>query len=159
MDDATRQALVPRFPYIFETTMGYPAILDLREIPDHGTPWVIDGPGGVVPVVTFDQGHGPIRSVGYRFEAVAYSSDVDDLDDQAFEAIRGCRVWIIDALRWTRHPTHSHVDRTLAWIARSGVERAVLTNLHIDLDYMALSALLPANVEVGFDGWTTSVVA
>jgi phosphoribosyl 1,2-cyclic phosphate phosphodiesterase len=155
MDRATRDALVPRFPYIFESIEGYPAILDLRDIPEHGTPWGVDGPGGVIPVVTFDQGHGPIRSVGYRMGSVAYSSDVSDLDDAAFEALTGCKLWIVDALRWTAHPTHSHVDKTLEWIARSGVERAVLTNLHIDLDYEALSRSVPANVEVGYDGWTT----
>lgn len=154
MDVATRDALVPRFPYIFESQLGYPAILELNEIPRHGSPWAVDGPGGPVPVVTFDQGHGPIRSVGYRMGSFAYSSDIDALDEAAFEALSGCSLWIVDALRWTKHPTHSHVDRTLEWIARSGVERAVLTNLHIDLDYKALSAVLPANVEVGFDGWT-----
>lgn len=158
MDRATRDALVPRFPYIFQSMQGYPAILDLHEIPEHGTRWSIDGDGGAVPIVTFDQRHGPIRSVGYRMGPVAYSSDVSDLDDAAFEALKGCRLWIVDALRWTAHPTHGHVDRTLEWIARSGVERAVLTNLHIDLDYKALSAAVPANVEVGFDGWTAKLV-
>ncbi len=156
MDRATRDALVPRFPYIFESIEGYPAILDLHDIPEHGCPWQVDGPGGSIPIVTFDQGHGPIRSVGYRMGPVAYSSDVSDLDDAAFTALGGCKLWIVDALRWTRHPTHSHVDRTLDWIARSGVERAVLTNLHIDLDYNALSAAVPANVEVGFDGWSAT---
>lgn len=157
MDAATRDALTPRFPYIFESQMGYPAILELREIPEHGAGWTVEGRGGAIPVVTFDQGHGPIRSVGYRTGPVAYSSDIDALDDAAFDALDGCRLWIVDALRWTGHPTHSHVDQTLAWIARSGIERAVLTNLHIDLDYNALADLLPANVEVGFDGWTTSI--
>ena len=157
MDVATRDALVPRFPYIFESQMGYPAILELNEIPGHGARWSVDGAGGSVPVVTFDQGHGPIRAVGYRMGSIAYSSDIDALDEAAFEALTGCKLWIVDALRWTKHPTHSHVDLTLEWIARSGVDRAVLTNLHIDLDYNALSALLPANVEVGFDGWTTSI--
>lgn len=157
MDAATRDALVPRFPYIFESRLGYPAILELRDIPAHGLPWSVEGDGGAVPVVTFDQGHGPIRSVGYRIGPIAYSSDFDALDDSAFEALAGCKLWIVDALRWTPHPTHSHVDLTLAWIARSGVERAVLTNLHIDLDYNALSALLPANTEVGFDGWSAEL--
>ena len=156
MDAATRDALVPRFPYIFESQMGYPAILELNEIPEHGAHWSVDGAGGPVPVVTFDQGHGPIRSVGYRMGPVAYSSDIDTLDDAAFEALAGCSLWIVDALRWTTHPTHSHVDRTLGWIARSGVERAVLTNLDIDLYYNALSAILPANFEFGFDGWNAT---
>jgi len=157
MDEATHQALTHRFGYIFETVQGYPAILDAHLIPPHGEPWAVEGAGGAVPVTTFDQAHGPIRSVGYRCGPVAYSSDVSDLDEAALEAVRGCDLWIVDALRWTAHPTHAHVDRTLDWIARSGVRKAVLTNLHIDLDYNALSAVVPDNVEVAFDGWSAKL--
>jgi len=153
MDDATRAALTGRFPYIFESMEGYPAILDAMALPPHGAAWSVSGDGGAMPVSTFDQAHGPIRSVGYRIGPVAYSSDVSDLDETAIDAVRGCALWIVDALRWTPHPTHAHVEKALDWIARSGVDRAVLTNLHIDLDYNALSAIVPANVEVAFDGW------
>lgn len=154
MDAATKAALTTRFPYIFESVEGYPAILDAMPVPPHGTPWSVSGAGGEVPVTTFDQAHGPIRSVGYRVGPIAYSSDVSDLDEAAIEAVRGCDLWIVDALRWTPHPTHAHVERTLDWIARSGVTKAVLTNLHIDLDYKTLSAIVPENVEVAYDGWS-----
>lgn len=153
MDTATHAALTGRFPYIFDSVEGYPAILEARAIPAHGQPWSVDGAGGEIPVVTFDQAHGPIRSIGYRIGPVAYSSDVSGLDTVGFEAVRGAELWIVDALRWTPHPTHAHVDRTLEWIARSGVPKSVLTNLHIDLDYNALSAVVPGGVEVAFDGW------
>ncbi len=154
MDAATHAALGRRFDYIFESRNGYPALLDAQDLPPHGQPWSIHGPGGPLPVVTFDQAHGPIRSVGYRIGPVAYSPDVSDLDDGAFEALAGCDLWIVDALRYTPHPTHTHLDKTLDWIARSGVRKAVLTNLHIDMDYKVLLAIVPPNVEVAFDGWT-----
>lgn len=154
MDAATREALTHRFDYIFESKLGYPAIVEARDIPPHGEVWAVDGAGGPVPVVTFDQAHGPIRSVGYRCGPVAYSSDVSDLDEAAIEAVRGCDLWIVDALRYSPHPTHAHLERTLDWIARSGVRKSVLTNLHIDMDYKAVSEIVPPNVEVGFDGWT-----
>lgn len=156
MDQPTHAALTKRFDYIFESQYGYPALLEALEIPPHGQPWSVNGPGGEIPVATFDMAHGPIRSVGYRLGDVSYSSDVSDLDDQALDAVRGSKLWIVDALRWTPHPTHAHVDRTLDWIERTGVERAVLTNLHIDLDYNALSARVPKNVEVAYDGWNAS---
>ena len=154
MDAATRAALTQRFDYIFETVQGYPAIVEARDVPPHGVPWTIEGAGGPVPVVTFDQAHGPIRSVGYRLGPIAYSSDVSDIDDAALEAVRGCDLWVVDALRFTPHPTHAHVDKALDWIARAEVKRAVLTNLHIDLDYNDLRAKVPANVEVAYDGWS-----
>jgi phosphoribosyl 1,2-cyclic phosphate phosphodiesterase len=157
MDQPTQTTLNRRFGYIFESHMGYPALLDARMIPPHGQPWSVDGPGGAIPVTTFDMAHGPIRSVGYRLGDVSYSSDVSDLDDEALEAVRGSRLWIVDALRWTPHPTHAHVDRALEWIDRIGVERAVLTNLHIDLDYNDLSARVPDNVEVAYDGWSATL--
>jgi phosphoribosyl 1,2-cyclic phosphate phosphodiesterase len=154
MDPPTQAALTSRFPYIFKSVEGYPAILDARSIPPHGERWAVDGPGGAIPIVTFDQGHGPIRSVGYRLGPVSYSSDVSDLDDAAIAAVHGSRLWIVDALRITPHPTHAHLDRTLDWIAQAEVERAVLTNLHIDMDFSTLAAIVPDNVEVAYDGWT-----
>jgi phosphoribosyl 1,2-cyclic phosphate phosphodiesterase len=157
MDTPTKAALTSRFDYIFESKEGYPAILEACDLPVDGTAWHIDGPGGPVPVTTFDQAHGPIRSVGYRLGPVAYSSDVSDLTPGALDAVRGCGLWILDALRWTTHGTHANVDQALAWIAAADVERAVLTNLHLDLDYNALRVLVPENVEVAFDGWSASV--
>lgn len=153
MDAATHHALTRRFDYIFESRHGYPAIVEAHRIPPHGQPWRIDGPGGAIPVTTFDQAHGPIRSVGYRLGPVAYSSDVSGLDDAALDAVRGAELWIIDALRYTPHPTHAHVDQALDWIARAEVSKAVLTNLHIDLDYNRLAQRLPPHIEVAFDGW------
>lgn len=157
MDEATKSALTTRFDYIFESKEGYPAIVEAHDLPPHGVEWSLDGPGGAIPVRTFDQAHGPIRSVGYRLGPVSYSSDISDLDDAAIAAVRGSALWIIDALRWTRHPTHANVDQALAWIAAADVERAVLTNLHIDLDYNALVALTPVGVEVAYDGWSATL--
>ena len=83
---------------------------------------------------------------------MAYSPDVSDLDDAALDEVARADAWIVDALRWTPHPTHTHVDKTLSWIARSGVKAAVLTNLHLDLDYDQLSAVVPPGVAVAHDG-------
>lgn len=152
MDATTAVSMHRRFGYIFEGEGGYPPICDGHRIPGHGEPWHVDGPSGAIPVVSFDQDHGGVRSVGYRFGAVAYSSDVVDLDDAAFAALEGLDVWIVDALRYRPHPTHAHLERTLAWIARARPSRAILTNLHIDMDYETLRAELPPGVEPAYDG-------
>lgn len=154
MDAATRTTMMRRFGYIFEGEGGYPAICDAADIPEHGSPWRVDGPSGAIPVVTFDQDHGGVRSVGYRFGGVAYSSDVVGLDERAFEALADLDIWIVDALRRRPHPTHAHLDLALDWIARVKPRRAILTNMHIDLDYRQLLAELPDGVEPGYDGMT-----
>jgi phosphoribosyl 1,2-cyclic phosphate phosphodiesterase len=152
MDDPTRESLMRRFGYIFAGEGYYPAIADIHDIPPHGQAWSVAGPSGPIPVVTFDQDHGGARSVGYRFGNLAYSSDVVGLPEHVFEALEGLDVWIVDALRYTPHPTHAHVERTLEWIARVRPKRAILTNLHIDLDYDELTSRLPPGVEAGHDG-------
>jgi phosphoribosyl 1,2-cyclic phosphate phosphodiesterase len=152
MDPRTREQLYARFGYIFDGEGGYPAICDLVDLPEYGQPFVIDGPSGPIPVTTFDQNHGNINSVGYRFGDIAYSSDVVALPPQSFAALEGVRVWIVDALRYRPHPTHASVAMALEWIERVKPERAILTNLHIDLDYRELAAQLPPGVEPAYDG-------
>ncbi len=130
----------------------YPPILNGKTIPEPFAPFEIAGAGGPIPVLAFGQGHGRIRSLGYRFGAIAYSSDVDHLDDAAFAALEGAECWIVDALRYTPHPSHAHVARTLEWIARVKPKRAILTNMHIDLDYEKLKSELPPGIEPAWDG-------
>jgi phosphoribosyl 1,2-cyclic phosphate phosphodiesterase len=152
MDAATWGTMMQRFGYIFEGEAGYPAICEAKRLPPHGAAWSVAGPSGSIPIVTFDQDHGSVRSVGYRFGGVAYSGDLVNLDEAAFAALQDLDVWIVDALRYRPHPTHAHLERTLEWIARVKPARAILTNMHIDLDYAKLAAELPAGVEPAYDG-------
>ncbi len=154
MDAHTRRNLAQRFSYVFEGEGGYPAICEPMELPAFGAHWSIDGPSGAIPVQTFDQDHGDIKSVGYRIGDVAYSSDVVDFPEASFEVLAGVRVWIVDALRYRAHPTHATVEQALRWIERVKPERAILTNMHIDLDYETLRRELPAGVEPAYDGMT-----
>ena len=126
--------------------------MDSCLIPPHGCLWEVPGPGGPIPAQTFDLEHGEIRSVGYRLGDVAYTPDVAMVPESSFAALRNLDVWIVDALRWTAHPSHSHVERTLEWIARVRPRRAVLTNMHIDIDFNAIGAKLPPDVVAAFDG-------
>jgi phosphoribosyl 1,2-cyclic phosphate phosphodiesterase len=145
-----------KFDYCFNSPPGsdYPPILNAREITEPFTNFEIPGAGGPVPVCGFGQQHGRIRSLGYRFGALAYSPDVDALDEAAFAALEGVECWIVDALRRTPHPSHAHLARTLEWIARVKPKRAVLTNMHVDMDYETLRRELPAGVEPAYDGMT-----
>jgi phosphoribosyl 1,2-cyclic phosphate phosphodiesterase len=151
-DAATAASLQQRFGYIFRGEGPYPAIAEMHVTPAHGEAFTIGGPSGPIPAVTFEQEHGGLNSLGYRFGNLAYSSDVVALPEAAFEALHDLDVWIVDALRDTPHPTHAHVEKTLGWIERVKPKRAVLTNMHIDLDYAALAARLPPGVTPAHDG-------
>jgi len=151
-------SLERKFSYIFKTppNRDYPPILTAHELPEPFAPFEITGPGGGLPVLAFGQGHGRIRSLGFRFGNIAYSPDVDALDDAAFAALEGVECWIVDALRHTPHPSHAHLGRTLEWIARVKPRRAILTNMHVDMDYDTLLRDLPPGVEPAYDGMTVT---
>lgn len=152
MDAPTWERLHQRFGYIFQSTGGYPAICDARRVPGLGVRFSVEGPSGEIPAIAFDQEHGEIRSLGFRFGDVAYSPDVNGLPDSAFDALAGVDTWIVDALRYTPHPSHANLETALRWISEVNPRRAILTNMHIDMDFNRLRAELPAGVEPAYDG-------
>ncbi len=155
LDAPTRASLFARFGYIFESTegSGYPALLDARPMPPPGTALVIPGPGGLLEAVPLMQQHGSIPSLGFRFGPVTYCNDASALPPATLAVARGSALFIVDALRYTPHPSHAHLDLALSWAAEVGADRTVLTNLHIDMDYATLAGSLPSGVEPAVDGW------
>lgn len=120
---------------------------------------IIEGPFqvGTISVIPFIQGHGYSSSIGYRFENIAYSTDVVDLDDAAFETLEGIDTWVVDCIAMDPRPTHSHLAKTLEWIERVKPRRAYLTHLSHYLDYDKLMQILPDGVEVAYDGLVIEV--
>lgn len=150
-DGDTQNALLSRFGYAFIQPEGspYPPILDLRQIDG---PLTISGPGGDITLRPFEVNHGSIEALGFRIGDLAYLPDVAKIPDSALDELRDLDCWIIDALRRTPHPTHLCLDEALEWIERMAPKRAVLTNMHIDLDYAQVAAETPDHVDPAYDG-------
>ncbi|MFD2678281.1 MBL fold metallo-hydrolase [Camelimonas lactis] len=153
IDDKTFAFLEDRFDYIFRTPHGssYPPILRRHPMAIGGEV-VIDGAGGAVRALPFNMLHGDTTALGFRFNDLAYASDVHLMPEESVAMLHGLDVLIVDALRHTPHPTHFNVAEALELIARVQPKRAVLTNLHTDLDYATLAAELPPHVTPAFDG-------
>ena len=153
LDEPTARAVRARFAYCFEAASGsdYPPIAtEHRLVP--GQEIVIAGKGGPIRALPILQAHGDIASLGFRFGAMAYCCDLSGLSDASVAALAKLDVWIVDALRYRPHPSHFSVDDALSWIDRIKPRRAILTNLHSDLDYDELRARLPPHVEPAYDG-------
>ncbi len=152
-DEATGAILQRRFDYCFVTPEGssYPPIVKAHTIRP-GEKLTIEGAGGPIEVLPFLQHHGDINSLGFRFADLAYSSDLHDLPEESLPTLRGLEVWIVDALRYTSHPSHFSVEDALGWIERLAPKRAILTHLHMDLDFERLTRELPSGVEPAYDG-------
>jgi phosphoribosyl 1,2-cyclic phosphate phosphodiesterase len=157
-DAETGRVLTDRFSYCFEPGPKgeYPAILKGHEIKP-GETVKIAGAGGTIEVLPFRQIHGSGCSLGFRFGGLAYSPDVNDLPEESVELLQDLDVWIIDALRYTPHPSHFSLEEALGWIARLKPKRAILTHMHIDLDYATLRRELPKGVEPAYDGMVLTV--
>ncbi len=151
-DEETLATIDKRFGYVFEAlsedaTMYYKPVLIPHTV-THGDEFTV----GRIPVRVFTQDHGYCDSLGFRFGPVAYSSDAVELPDDAFEMLRGVKLWIIGTLTDTPHPTHAHVDKAVDWMKRVGAEHGVLTHMSGLLDYDTLAAHLPDWVEPAYDG-------
>jgi phosphoribosyl 1,2-cyclic phosphate phosphodiesterase len=150
--------LLGRFGYCFHTPVNseYPPILSLHRIVA-GEPVDIEGAGGRITALPFELTHGAITALGFRFGATAYTPDVNAIPDAALDALSGLDLWVVDALRRTPHTSHFSLPETLAWIARMKPRRAVITNMHIDLDYETLRRELPSGIEPAFDGMELAI--
>lgn len=157
MDEVTAEVVRRTFPYIFETPPGslYPPLLDDKRICS-GEKISLEGPGGPIDATPFLLRHGEIDALGYRFgqgpHQIAYTPDLNAIPGESIRHLEHLDLWIIDALRHTRHPSHFSLAESLEWIDRMRPARAVLTNLHTDMDFAALSRSLPPNVEPAYDG-------
>jgi phosphoribosyl 1,2-cyclic phosphate phosphodiesterase len=152
-DPRTLAILRQRFDYCFETPQGssYPPVVKAHAISDFA-PVHIAGPGGDLTFQPFRQIHGDIDTLGLRVGGVAYSCDLNDLPQEAWPHLQGLDLWILNTLRYTPHPSHLTLTKALDWIERMAPKQAVLTHLHIDLDYDQLAAMLPPQVSPAFDG-------
>ncbi len=150
-DGATQDALISRFSYAFVQPEGssYPPICDLHTIRG---PFRISGAGGMIELQPFQVRHGDIDALGFRIGGLAYLPDVLTIPEESWPALEGLDCLIVDALRRRPHPTHAHLALTLEWIERAAPKRAVLTNMHIDLDHAVVEAETPDHVSAAYDG-------
>ena len=152
--------IVSAFAYCFTAppTSEYPPILN-QNIIEPGETVTVTGAGGPLTVSAFRQVHGNIDSLGFRIGKFAYSCDLSGIPAESEAAVSGLDVWVLDALRRTPHPSHLSLSESLALVDTHRPRQAVLTNLHIDLDYETLRGETPDFVEPAFDGMRIDVSA
>lgn len=155
-DPPTQSALLERFSYAFVQPQGstYPPILDMNRIEGDVT---IEGAGGAITFHPFSVPHGGMDALGFRMDDVVYLPDVAQIPEALWPELDGLDLWIVDALRRDPHPTHSHLAQTLEWIDRARPKRAILTNMHIDLDYETVLAETADHIQPAFDGLTVTL--
>jgi phosphoribosyl 1,2-cyclic phosphate phosphodiesterase len=145
--------IVSAFAYCFTAAPNadYPPILN-QNILEPGETVTIEGAGGPLTVAAFRQVHGNIDSLGFRIGDLAYSCDLSGIPPDSAEAVSGLGTWVLDALRPTPHPSHLSLPESLELIAQYRPRLAVLSNLHIDMDYETVLRSTPDGVTPAHDG-------
>lgn len=154
----TLDRLLEGFGYCFERPAGsnYPPILLAHEI-DVGEVLEIGGNGGNIHFEILEQTHGDIVSLGFRIGPVAYCCDVSAFPQKTIDRLQDLDVLIVDALQYRPHPSHFSLAEALEWIERLKPRRAILTHMHVPLDYRTVQEETPDHVEPGYDGLTFEV--
>ncbi|TIX50051.1 MBL fold metallo-hydrolase [Alteraurantiacibacter aquimixticola] len=148
-DTETARRLRQRFSYVFSGQFGYSTIVELETLDRLR----IHAGFGVQSV---EMPHGPTHSIGYRFEAdgksIAYATDFSEITKEMIATFARVDILVTDCLRREAHPTHANLTMALEFARETGAGTTVLTHLDKSMDYASLSAELPSNVLVGFDG-------
>ena len=152
--DETVRRMRQRFGYVFAGQFGYPTIVSLETLErlrmccGVGIDWC-------------QMPHGPAQSTAFRFEcdgkSVGYATDFSEITDDMVNVLYGVDVLVSDCLRRDPHPTHAHLGMALDLIARTKAKRGVLIHLDKSMDFATVTAEVPENVQVGFDGLEVAV--
>lgn len=150
-DEETAASLRRIFGYTFRTEMRYPTSARVK------IHVLSDAPGSSVelfgarferiPVI-----HGRDIITGYRFGSAAYLTDLSDLPDESIPLLQDLDILILDALRRTPHPSHSHLEKSVRLVEMLKPRRAFFTHMSHDLDHDATEAILPPHIRLAYDG-------
>lgn len=158
-DAFTMERIREGFGYCLKTPPGsmYPPIVTENLIEPMDRPVTVEGAGGTITFQPLLQVHGSIHSLGFRIGDVAYCSDISDFPDETLPRLAGLDMLVIDALQYRYHSSHLSLSQALDWIERLKPARAILTHMHVPLDYETVQKETPAHVEPAYDGLSLEV--
>lgn len=150
-DDATASNIERIFEYTFRKEDRYPTSARVQIHRIDPTP----GAGIKLFEACFQRipvTHGPQEITGYRFGRAAYLTDMSDLPQISVPLLQDLEVLILDALRRDPHPTHAHLEKSIAIVEQLKPHRAFFTHMSHDLDHEATNAKLPPHIRLAYDG-------
>ena len=145
----TIKELKDKYTFCFSQRHGYKPIMKANIIKKN---FLIKKDNTQLFVDAFEVEHGMIKSTGYRFDDIAYISDCNKISNSVSKKLLNLKYLIIDCLRKEKHPSHFNFDDALSFIKLVKPQKAILTNLHVDMDYFDLKRKLPKNIIPAFDG-------
>lgn len=150
-DDTTASDIERVFAYTFRKEDRYPTSARVKMHRIDSTPGAgFDLFGACfrrIPVT-----HGQQQITGYRFGSAAYLTDMSDIPEESVALLQDLDVLILDALRHDPHSSHSHLEKSVAFVEQLKPRRAFFTHMSHDLDHAATEAILPPHIRLAYDG-------
>ncbi len=150
-DDATANDIERIFEYTFRKEDRYPTSARVETHRIDPTPGAgFDLFGACFRRIPVTHGHQQIT--GYRFGSAAYLTDMSDIPEESMPLLQNLDVLILDALRRDPHSSHSHLEKSVAFVEQLKPRRAFFTHMSHDLDHAATEAILPPHIRLAYDG-------
>lgn len=141
-------ALNKRFDYIFKNEGNIPGTPNV-------TTNIIDDNFifNKQEVVILNAFHGNLPIHGFRFDNLAYFTDVKTINQDEYFKLKDLDVLIINALRIEEHYSHLNLNDALEIISKIKPKRAYLTHISHKLGFHKdVQLSLPENVFLAYDG-------
>ena len=150
-DKKTKNHLIKTFAYCFTNFSNeYPPILKMNIVKDK---ILIKDGSKKITIKSVKVEHGKVNSICYIFDKkLAYISDVSKIYRKDYKFFKKLKYLVIDCLWYKNHPSHLNLEKSLELIKIFTPKRAILTNLHSEIDYEILKKKLPKNVVPAHDG-------
>jgi len=145
----TSKLLKQKYTFCFSPRSGYKPIMTSHTFKEK---FQIKKKNKILKIEALELQHGMIKANGFLFNRIAYLSDCNKIPKKAFNKLKNLDYLIIDCLRNNPHPSHFHYDETLRIAKILKAKKTILTNLHVDLDYLSLKKKLPKNIIPAYDG-------
>jgi len=145
----TIKALIQKYTFCFFPRHGYKPIMKTKIIKNK---FIIKKDKTKLSFNAFPVNHGMINATGFLFNKIAYISDCNGIPQSSMKYLFNLDFLIIDCLRMKKHPSHFNYEEALKLIRFIKPKKSIITNLHVDLDYMYLKKNLPKNIIPAHDG-------
>ena len=148
----TTEVLERVFNYTFAADATYPTRARVRLEPMTDRMEVCGVEFVRVPVL-----HGRQQVAGFRFGRAAYLTDANIIPEASFALLDGLDHLILPALRHEPHPSHATIDQAVSWAQRIGAKHTWFTHMAHELGHEATNRMLPAGMELAYDGLSIPV--
>jgi phosphoribosyl 1,2-cyclic phosphate phosphodiesterase len=149
LDSLTLKSLEQRFQYVFKTENRYPGAPRIQINLVDKNEFILSN----VTVLPIKALHGPLPITCYRFNNIAYLTDVKTICTSEKEKLKNLDLLIVNALRIETHPTHFNLEEALSFVAELKPKKTYFTHISHKLGlHDEVQRTLPENVFLAFDG-------